>query len=70
VTALVGIRCDGCDDAELIKETISQVSVGPVRDYAKENGWHKTRGTYTVDGRGPYGYARDICPTCWDAGKR
>jgi len=64
MTALVGIQCDGCETT-LSKTTIFQANIGSVREHAKTVGWHKTKGLM-----GRVGYTRDICPECWEKGKR
>lgn len=60
MTALIGVECNGCQ-VRLWRRTWQQVSMTRIRDDAKAEGWHKTYGE---------GVARDICPTCWEAGER
>lgn len=68
MSALEGVCCDGCGAAKY-RQTVTQPAAGGVREHLKREGWRTTRGTYQSV-TGPRGYSRDICPTCWAAGKR
>lgn len=70
MTALVGIVCDGNCGRRIDTLTYTQVTTTMVRDQAKRNGWHKTRGVLEGANGETWGYAKDICPSCWQKGKR
>jgi hypothetical protein len=68
MTAFVGVRCDGCKQSSLTMPVErAQPAVGPVRQYGRETGWHKTR---VIDTGTRQARIRDICPTCWAEGRR
>lgn len=69
MSAVQGIICDGCDTTYALERTVIQPKAWPARERAKQMGWHTARGTYqSVSGE--RGYSRDLCPTCWKAGRR
>lgn len=70
MTVVVGIQCDGCGQVRAATTHV-HASIAPERAAARAAGWHKTRGVISVPEEGiRFGYARDICPTCWTAGER
>lgn len=51
-----------CDEQSGEGNLMEVPTVAEAREYARARGWHVTRS--------PDGKVRDVCPMCWDQGRR